>query len=340
MLKDKVSYNTIDLFKLFAAVLIVFLHTYNGDLGVYGDWVNKVLSKACVPFFFLCSGFFLKKGMEQSLLSGGTEKEDLWFKKYIWRLVRMYLAWSVLTIPVAIMIVKRGHPEYGLGMRLLYHFRFFFFTGSIGIYWYLLALIICAVVIRWCSKRNLLHALLPFSFLLFLWGCAYDSPLNRDQLIFRFLHILFGSERNFLNVGLFYVLLGFFGDSVCLSRQRNCHKVTIVLLFVISVFLRTWEVSALGTNYTQALVAISTFLLAKTSGSASAKPFYIASRHLSTGLYLIHFPIILLFDYYLRKGTLIDFPITLLISLLVYCLLANLLPLKLSEVILGHQKYR
>jgi len=334
-MRDKTEYKTVDLFKLFAAVLIVFRHTYNGDWAFWGDWIKQALTTACVPFFFLCSGFFLRKGMEQSLQSGGEAAESQWFRHYIWRLAKMYIAWSVLTFPVAVMIVNRGHPAYGVGMKLLYHIRLFLLTGSIGVYWYLLALIICAIGIRWCCKRNMLRLLIPVSFLLFLLGCAYDSPLNRDQLPFRILHIVFGSERNFLTAGLFYVLLGFIWDSVRPFLRRVCGKGTVVAVFFFCILLRTGEISFLRTNFTQSLVAISAFLLATVHGGAAASSFHMAARHLSTGLYLVHFPFILLFDFYLRKGTIIDFPVTLLVSALVYCLLSYLWP-KVSKVLFGH----
>lgn len=333
------QYNTVDLFKLFAAVLIVFRHTYNGDWAFWGDWIKQVLTTACVPFFFLCSGFFLRKGMEQRLQSGGEVAESQWFRQYIWRLAKMYIAWSALTFPVAVMLVNRGHPEYGIGMKLLYHIRLFFLTGSIGVYWYLLALIICAIGIRWCYKRNLLRPFVPVSLLLFLLGCAYDSPLNQNQLPFQMLHIIFGSERNFLTVGLFYVLLGFIWDSVSPFQRRVCRKGTVAALFFCFIMLRTGEVFILRSNYTQALVAISAFLLATTHCGSTTSSFYMAARHLSIGLFLIHFPFVLLFDFYLRKGTIIDFPVTLLFSVIVYYLLTYLPPI-VSKTLLGHYVLR
>ena len=56
--------------KFVCALLVVFLHTYNHDWGLVGEWVHTNLSPIGVPFFFIVSGFFYSK----RLLS----KKDKW----------------------------------------------------------------------------------------------------------------------------------------------------------------------------------------------------------------------------------------------------------------------
>jgi peptidoglycan/LPS O-acetylase OafA/YrhL len=325
----------VDLFKLLAAVLIVYMHTYCSDLGVAGQWVKDVLSTACVPFFFICSGYFFRRGMDRSLAEGGEAGEAAWFKRYLLRLVKMYLAWSLLTLPVSFLVIERGHPDFSVFMKALYQFRLFFLTGSIGIYWYILALILCTLIIRWCRKRGLTGWLAAVSAVLFLYGCLYNSPVNHQQKVFEIIHVLFGSERNFLNVGLFFILAGFMLPAGRLASMRR--KPLLIVLLAFSVLVRTWESRHLGTNFTQALIAMAAFFVAATFrfdwlGRMSQK-----IRHLSIGLYVLHFPFILLFDFYLRRGTVVDFPAALAFSVAVFYFLSLLFPAA-GSVLFGYSR--
>ena len=59
---NKINYG-LDSFKFVCAFLIVFMHTYKKDLGIYGDWFNSVITPIGVPFFFIVSGYFYSKGL-------------------------------------------------------------------------------------------------------------------------------------------------------------------------------------------------------------------------------------------------------------------------------------
>lgn len=63
--------------------------------------------------------------------------------------------------------------------------------------------------------------------------------------------------------------------------------------------------------------------------------YSIILRKLSTALYLSHFPFILLFDYYLKRGTYIDFLATVLFSLVTFFFLKGILPIKYFKTLYG-----
>lgn len=327
----------IDFFKIISAVLIVYMHTYCGDWGYAGSWIKEVLSTACVPFFFIASGFFLRKGIDSHETKGGPSVEKSWFRHYIIRLVKMYIAWSVITFPISVMIVKRAHPDNGLAMKILYEIRLFFLAGSIGVYWYLLALILGAIIIRWGYKRGVLVPLMVASSVLFLYGCLYNSPINRGQSVFEVLHIVFGSERNVFNVGLFFILIGFLCLSGSITTKELSSKWVASTFLVVAILIRTLEWALLKTNFTHALVAITAFMTAISSSYKGFSSVSFAMRRMSIGLYLLHFPFILLFDFYLKKCTLIDFPITLVFSIIVYYLAGQIAP-KVTGVLFGYQR--
>lgn len=335
MPQNKRIWYGLDLFKFCAAVLIVFLHTYNSDWGFTGLWIKEVLSRAGVPFFFLTSGFLLRYGIDKALEQGGEEGEKRWFGKYMSRLIKIYAAWSIITLPIAFLIVNRGHPNYGILMKIAYHFRLFFFTGSVGFLWYILALIISAVIIHWFYRKKRTGLLVFISILLFLWGCAYDSPLNKQQPYFEILHIVFGSTRNFLNVGLFYMLAGFLFPMPQVSTVSGIKRYLPVVLLLASILIRSFELTFLKTGFTTMLVAFSVFLVALSFDYRCIAPLSLELRKLSIGLYLLHVPFILSFDFYLTRGTIIDFPLSLIFSFVTYYLLTRLAP-KISSLLFGY----
>ena len=337
-MKKRIWYG-LDLFKFGAAILIVFRHTYNFDWGGAGAWIYQVLSSACVPFFFLVSGFLLRHGIENSLTRGGEDGERLWFRKYLSRLITMYCAWTILSLPVAFLIVNQGHPDYGAWMKILYHFRLFFFTGAIGYYWYILSLIISAVIIHWSFKKRCTLWVLFIASLLFFWGCAYDSPLNKQQPYFEILHIVFGSTRNFINSGLFYMTVGFLFPALDAKDGPKTNKYLSAICLLVCIAIRTIETSFFKTPCAIALVAISAFFVALSFGFHSISQFTEELRKLSIAIYLLHCPFILSFDFYLRRGTLIDFPLALAFSLAAYFLLTRLIP-KSSAVLFGYPATR
>ncbi len=109
--------------------------------------------------------------------------------------------------------------------------------------------------------------------------------------------------------------------------------VCVVLLVLIS--LRTLEVNYLHTNSLQALIAIALFCFALNLNIVIKDEDSLKVRKLSTAMYLLHFPFILLFDFYLRRGTLIDFPVTLLFCFITFYLLDRFLPKEWNNVLFG-----
>ena len=82
-----ISYPFIDIFKLIFALGIVALHTgflLNFNFGYY---VHSFFFRLGVPFFFLCSGFFLASKVEEK------NKKDV-FLKYLKKLFTIYLILS------------------------------------------------------------------------------------------------------------------------------------------------------------------------------------------------------------------------------------------------------
>ncbi|WP_386119902.1 acyltransferase family protein [Weissella cibaria] len=58
------KYDLVDVFRVFAAVSVVFIHSW--PVGSYSSSVGNVivaLSRYAVPFFFIVTGFFVSKSL-------------------------------------------------------------------------------------------------------------------------------------------------------------------------------------------------------------------------------------------------------------------------------------
>lgn len=323
------NYNTIDLFKFICAILIVFMHTYCRDLGENGSMFVKTICAIGVPFFFITSGFFLGKGFERN--NNDIDKKE-YYKKYLSRLIKMYLGWSIITLPIAFIIVQEAYSEQSILFKIAGIFRLFFLVGSIGIYWYILSLIYCSVIL-FCYQRKGWRLLYLFIIATILWCCGtiYDSPFNNENILFKCIHVIFGSERNFLNVGLFYMIIGFYFQKY--EHKLKMNSYILICLMCITIILRLIEVVYIGTNTLQALEATVLFILAINFNIKTNQAKIM--RELSIAIYLLHFPFILLFDFYLVKGTLIDFSTTLLLCFIIFYFLKKYLPSKIRQTLFG-----
>lgn len=318
-------YAGVDLLKLICALLIVFMHTYNHDGGTIGEWVYTTLSPIGVPFFFIVSGFFYAKGLQKS-----SDKKD-YLSRYVKRIIYMYVFWTVVTLPVAWMNLGFAHPDYSVAYKLLYIVRCFFLTGSIGIYWYLLALIYNSVIIyyalRW-RKEFLLYAL---ALILFVVGVLYDGGLLKDTLVGDVIHVAVGSERNFLNVGLFYMCIGL----LFAKKVVQFPIVVTFLCFVLMIVAATWYNSVSSYRIMQAPLAVILFIIAFQSTYDRLLPYSLVMRKWSIAIYLGHFPLILLFDYYLVRGTMLDFSFVIVVSMALFYMLSFICPQRIVKMLYG-----
>lgn len=323
--KSQELYVGADLMKLICAFLIVFLHTYNHDWGVFGEWVHATLSPIGVPFFFIVSGFFYGKGLQKS----GVSKD--YFCRYVKRIFYMYFFWSVMTLPVAWMNLGIAHADYSVELKLLYIVRCFFLTGSIGIYWYLLALIYNSIIIYYAVKWQRETLLYVFALIFFVVGVLYDGGLLKGTIVGTIIHVAVGSERNFLNVGLFYMCIGL----LFAKKFVKFSAVVTFSFFVLMLVAATWYNSVSSYRIMQAPLAVLLFIIAFQYTYAYLLPYSLVMRKLSTAIYLGHFPLILVFDYYLVRGTILDFSLVVVVSLVLFYILLFICPQRILKMIYG-----
>ena len=85
----------------------------------------------------------------------------------------------------------------------------------------------------------------------------------------------------------------------------------------------------------QAPLAIVLFMLAMSGNYGKFAMVSLKMRQWSTALYLGHFPFILVFDYYLRRGSIIDVPVSILFSLVLFYVIYQIFPSRYVKTIYG-----
>lgn len=324
--KKKIYYG-VDFFKLVCAFLIVLMHSYCRDIkGPVGHWMFSLLPQVAVPYFFVVSGFFLTKGMmsHQADVKG-------YVRKYFIRLFKLYVFWSVATLPLSWMCIEAAHGDYPFYLKCIYLVRMFLISGSLGIYWYILSMLYVTIVFYYCEKYHKIKWMYAIAVLLWIVGLTYDSRYNTGSGIYTFIHVVFSSTRNFLNVGLLYMSVGHY-----LAK----HKINISLPWTIVIVIVTWilkyyDSALLHVPFGNILIATSLFLLAQKLQMKWLAPYSLHVRKLSTAIYLGQFPFLLVFDFYLLKGTLLDFSLAVLFCVTLYFLVIKFLPKKWADIIYG-----
>lgn len=321
---EKKLYSGIDILKLVCAVLVVFLHTYCYDFGIVGG-VLKFITNIGVPFFFIASGYFYEKGLSRA------ENKRQYFCRYFKRIFFMYCIWTALSLPAFIynLVTTKG---YGVPMLCLYVIRAFFLTGSMGVYWYLLSLLYVSFILYYVRIHPKLELpLYIVAVIMFIFGLVYNEGLLVNNMFGILTHVVFSSERNFLMVGLFYMCMGWL---ISAKNPRLPSMPILLIALSCSIGLMVADFFWIPLSVSPAPAALCLFLVGlKWDCRISPKSSY-RIRSLSTGIYLTHFPFIILFDLYLEKGTYIDLPLTLLVCLVVYSL-AQLLPENVRKLVFG-----
>ena len=283
---NKVIYYGMDYCKFFCAIMIVFMHTIRGN-SEFVYWVRDVLTTIGVPYFFIASGFFFAKGVSRGEPLAYT-------KKYFKRIFILYTAWSILVIPVSLLCIDMRYPESSVFFRILYLVRMFFLSGSCGIYWYILALLInCWILYYLYIKKIPEYVLWVIAIIAFGIGVMYNSGYYKDLLFFESIHVIFGSVNNFLHTGLIYMLIGYY---FAFHKISQCLRL-LVPLFFLGVIIRTWECHHSDFQFFQLFLAVILFLISAQLKVGNAQTS-IWARRLSMALYLEHFPILIVIDHF------------------------------------------
>ena len=327
----------IDLFKLIASILVILLHCIGDDLGEIGSIIRNNICTIAVPYFFITSGDFFGIGLNKN-----KYKEKEYFINYEKKIVKMYIVWSIIGIPF---MVKLYYELYNGNIPYIFllMIRNVLFTGTFGVYWYILAMIGAVALIYLFVKDNKLKLMYIFSFVFFIFGVIYAGFQNLlgSNIIFHYLFkitwILFSCERNFLMVGWFYMSIGYYFST---------HKVSIklpmlILLFFIFTVFKFGEYyinksGIIGDNniiIIQSLQASTFFLIALNLKINQIQAYSKSIRELSSTIYFTHFLFIDIIDPTQKGSTIFTFTVVLALCIIFYFIIKKLDNKKLNILI-------
>jgi serine/alanine racemase len=198
----KKSYDTIDLFKLIASILIFAMHIHalrsvGESIQFYG--VN-LLARWGVPFFFITSSFFLfSKGT-----NGNVTGDQL--KKYVKRILTLYALWFIFNIPY---IVDTWFLSYDLTTLLSWGIiakQWFVSSNTFMGSWYLMSCVFSACVVYLMSKKMKNRTILFITFFTYLFcvmSCVYRGFL--PEAVVRFVPT---APYNGVICGCFFFAIG------------------------------------------------------------------------------------------------------------------------------------
>ncbi len=224
--------------KLICAVWVIVVHTYPfyeafPDLGFIS---SNILGRIIIPFFFISSGYFLEQGIHA--------KGPAYLKNYLQRLIKMYLIWSLICLPVGIHLVQRFVELHGI-QWIFAMIAGFFYAGTYYHLWYMAALIFAIFFCTRWLRRFTMRSLLITSFFLYAFGCLETYfGLFHQTFLADWMDAYFSSlitTRNGLFFGVPLVALG-----MALARgqwdQKVRHALPKALFFFLLLFLEAQTV--------------------------------------------------------------------------------------------------
>ena len=199
----KKIYNSIDLAKFIAAILVVAIHTQPFK-GTDYDYYFTCFCRLAVPFFFVASSYFFFRRPSPDV------------KKYTKRLGTLYLMWFILELPI---VYKRFFVDFdhSLPLQILNFFKELVFNNTWWASWYIMASILSVTIIVFIQRRyrldnkSLLIIAVGGYFLSLISSGYYgvlDSFFNeRLQFYHKAFSWCFHPANSFI-VALIYVMIG------------------------------------------------------------------------------------------------------------------------------------
>lgn len=223
------GYPGVDLARFLCALLVIGIHVYPfGNTGrpvltELNFLVQVWLGRLSVPFFFLCTGFFLFR-------DSGSRPDKV--RNYLKKLLRLYLLWTLLYFPLILSQIILVHPQ-GPGAGLLRVIRDLFLRGSYHHLWYLHGALVAVAIVEFLRSRGIsFRKMLPFALLLFLAGLPTQTYFGilmrlRERLpfvwrVWEIYEQFFVTVRNGVFEGFLYVALGaWLGEGTFRISRRN-----------------------------------------------------------------------------------------------------------------------
>jgi len=295
----KYQYYVIDILKYIFCIGIVALHTgFLKCLGQYSYWIEKGLIRIGVPFFFMASGFML----ERKTLGEGIETKQIYlgWSKRLFLLLGVFEVINIILYSVYYKLIGNGIIKI-----FLQNIRSIIFYPR-GALWYLQACLVGVWVIYFFQKKGKQSWIIPVGILLYSFALIcnsynfliYDSTIGK---MVDFLLFIISSARNGLFYGFLFIYLGMMAFRIrCWLDNKRYGNYFFFALLVFTYFIFYLEIIFLYDKELRDdgslfifLPLFTILLLIFAAHFTSTSKRFVLLRNLSTGIYLIHYPILM-----------------------------------------------
>lgn len=284
----------IDIFKFLFAICVIFIHTELYLKIKYGFYIHQMIFRLAVPFFFICSGYFLSKSK--------NDKQRL--IKNLKRMLKVYILGGTVYL-------FANYFFYNLTFdALLENAKRFILLSADNIMWFIGSIIFSIIILYFLrdNKKFIIISIL-LAFILYLIGLSFTSynflyrPAN-IRIFTNNLQTFFWNCRNPLFSGYLYYSIGYY---LGLNNIKISKKKLIFLFILFTIFLffevniiknHLYEITQYEFLLNHIFVATLLFLILI---NININKNYKIFRKMSTYMFYSHMLII-----YLLKGTKFD----------------------------------
>ena len=248
--------------------------------------VYEAIVNIANPFFFLSTGFLLSRKAGAIDNSVKTEKV---LKNYVKKIVSMYLLWTVIYLPPA--IIHYSQSGSTVLWNILEYIRGLLFLGehyNSHNLWFLLAIIYGVSAIMWLIKKGVkFNKIVILSVCLMAWGFVFtelvavkDSLPLIIQYPVKAMWIVLG-PRGRLFSGIGYISLGM----LCgLDRKNFCRfRYPLIIVGMLGSIMTEGVAESIFIVFS----ACSLFGIVLGIRLKDSRKYYVL-RKMSTGIYFVH----------------------------------------------------
>ena len=332
MITNNRTIASIDVTKFFFCLCIIALHTRLFTLlpEPADYYFRQLVLRSAVPFFFVCSGYFLGKK------SQGNDVNCV-VRKYVKRLLLPLLFFDVINvIEQDIALIYRG--EYLIDvLRINAQSLLFYPYGAL---WFVQACIIGALLLTPFIKRGHMTRAIWIGLCLYIFALLCNNYYFLSYGILRkvidtYMHYCI-SARNGLFVGFIFLALGVriaaCDNAYGLRKGLLLLVVGIFSLFVEAYFLRGKAYADDGALFLMQLFFIPclfNFILHLKFNQAFDT---VLLRNLSIGMYLLHRPVLFIIEH-ISETIVVGFVCTVLITMAICLFFYNTRFLKMDKLL-------
>ena len=304
---NKKQYPLIDLIKFIASFFVIMIHidpfyfTVDGKETLLSSiltttFSGRGLSRLAVPFFFVCTGFFLFKKIKTDK-DGGFK----YVTAYIKRIIILYFSWLVFNLPVIIQN-RFLNNKYTFLENVFVFFRELFVGNIYNVSWFLLACIYGVLIVYVLSKLKNKYIYLIITSLFFiiqLLMSNYAIVLNGKLVEIKENYRIYGVWYSTLLSSALFVAIG----KIISDNENIISKKTATVGFIITFtaymaecYLIRFAMPKVSGATPDAYITLPFviyfgFILVIKTG-IKAKPVYSDMRSMSTVIYLSHYEIL------------------------------------------------